>query len=278
MVAAVTIYEQWETDGPRAMSASAPAHDRKFVIALARGLDVLRAFTPADCVLGNQELAQRTGLPKATISRLTYTLTKLGYLLHNERLSKYTLAPGAISLGYSALINLRVRQIALPLMQELADHTDATVALGIRDRLNLIYIEQARGRSSSMLRLELGARLPMATTAMGRALLAAAPEEEREWLMSHIAKHAGDNWPALREGIEQAVDDYEKRGFTLSVGEWQSDIAAAGVPLVPADGSGVYAFNCGEPVFRLSREQIVNDIGPRLAAMVQKVQAALAGH
>ena len=48
--------------------------------------------------------------------------------------------------------------------------------------------------------------------------------------------------------------------------------------MLPADGSGVYAFNCGEPVFRLSREQIVNDIGPRLAAMVQKVQAALAGH
>lgn len=260
------------------MSVSAPAHDRKFVIALARGLEVLRAFTPTDGLLGNQELAQRTGLPKATISRLTYTLTRLGYLLHNERLSKYMLAPAAISIGYAALINLRIRQVALPFMQELADHTDATVALGIRDRLNLIYIEQARGRSSSMLRLELGARLPMATTAMGRALLAAIPEEEREWLMSHIARRAGDNWPALREGIEQAVSDYEQRGFTLSVGEWQSDIAAAGVPLVLADGSGVYAFNCGEPVFRLSREQIVNDIGPRLAAMVQKVQAALAGH
>jgi DNA-binding IclR family transcriptional regulator len=277
-VAAVTIYEQWETDGPRAMSAAAPAHDRKFVIALARGLDVLRAFTPTDGFLGNQELAQRTGLPKATISRLTYTLTKLGYLMHNERLSKYMLAPAAISIGYAALINLRIRQVALPFMQELADQTDATVALGIRDRLNLIYIEQARGRSSSMLRLELGARLPMATTAMGRALLAASPEEEREWLMSHIAKRAGDNWPALREGIERAVSDYEKYGFTLSVGEWQSDIAAAGVPLVPADGSGVYAFNCGEPAFRLSREQIINDIGPRLAAMVQKVKAALAGH
>jgi DNA-binding IclR family transcriptional regulator len=129
-----------------------------------------------------------------------------------------------------------------------------------------------------MLRLELGARLPIATTAMGRALLAAAPEEERAWLMSHIAKHAGDNWPPLREGIEQAVSDYKKHGFTLSVGEWQSDISAAGVPFVPADGSGVYAFNCGAPVFRLSRERLVGDIGPRLAAMVRKVQAALASH
>ena len=274
----VTIYERWETDGPRTMSASAPAHDRKFVIALARGLDVLRAFTPTDCLLGNQEIAQRTGLPKATISRLTYTLTKLGYLLHVERLSKYPLAPAALSIGYAALINLRIRQAALPFMQQLADYTGAAVALGIRDRLNLIYIEQARGNTSSMLRLELGARIPIATTAMGRALLAAAPKEEREWLTSHIAKHAGDNWPLLRDGIEQAVSDYEKRGFTLSLGEWQSDISAVGVPFVPADGTGIYAFNCGAPAFRLSRERLESDIGPRLVAMVQNVHGALAGH
>lgn len=275
---AMTIYERWETDGPRAMSATAPAHDRKFVIALARGLDVLRVFTPTDSLLGNQEIAQRTGLPKATISRLTYTLTKLGYLLHIERLSKYTLAPAALSIGYAALINLRIRQVAQPFMQELADHTGAAVALGIRDRLNLIYIEQARGNASSMLRLELGARIPIATTAMGRALLAAAPEKERQWLMGHIAKHAGDNWSPLRDRIEQAVNDYEKRGFTLSLGEWQSDISAVGVPLVAADGSGAYAFNCGAPAFQLTRERLENDIGPRLVSMVQKVHAALTGH
>jgi hypothetical protein len=56
------------------------AKDRKFVAALARGLDILRVFTPNDGLLGNQEIAQRSGLPKATVSRLTYTLRRLGYL------------------------------------------------------------------------------------------------------------------------------------------------------------------------------------------------------
>ncbi len=106
----VPIYERWETDGPRAITAAAPEHDRKFVIALARGLDVLRAFTPTDSLLGNQEIAARAGLPKATVSRLTYTLTKLGYLTHIERLSKYTLAPAALVIGYSALIHIHMRQ------------------------------------------------------------------------------------------------------------------------------------------------------------------------
>jgi DNA-binding IclR family transcriptional regulator len=56
------------------------ATDRSFVVALSRGLDVLRAFHPSDGLLGNQEIAARTNLPKPTVSRLTYTLTKLGYL------------------------------------------------------------------------------------------------------------------------------------------------------------------------------------------------------
>src|SRR5690349_2903455 len=73
--------------------------DRKFVAALARGLEVLRAFTPSEGILGNRDIAQRTGLPKPTVSRLTYTLTKLGYLSHIDRIGKYQLAPGALAIG-----------------------------------------------------------------------------------------------------------------------------------------------------------------------------------
>jgi DNA-binding IclR family transcriptional regulator len=269
-------YERWSAGGSRSVGAkSEPQHDRKFVVALARGLDVLRAFTANEGLLGNQEIATRAGLPKATVSRLTYTLTKLGYLTHVERLSKYQLAPAALSIGYSALANMRIRQIARPYMQELANYTGASVALGSRDRLNLIYIEHCRSDHSMMLRLDLGARIPMGTTAMGRALLAAMPEKERTWLMDHIARREGEQWPKVRTGIERAIKDFANYGFTLSVGDWQPDVRAVGVPLVPADGSGAFAFNCGAPAFQLTRERLENDIGPRLVNMARNVEAAL---
>ena len=73
-----------------AHGARAAVHgDRKFITALARGLEVLRVFTPTEGLLGNGEIAERTRLPKPTVSRLTYTLTKLGYLSHIERLAEY---------------------------------------------------------------------------------------------------------------------------------------------------------------------------------------------
>jgi DNA-binding IclR family transcriptional regulator len=252
-------------------------HDRKFVSALARGLDILSAFTPADGLLGNQEIAARAGLPKATVSRLTYTLTKLGYLTHLERLEKYQLAPAALSIGYSALANMRIRQIARPYMQELADYSGASVALGSRDRTNIVYIEHCRSEQAVMLRLDLGSRIPMATTAIGRALLAVMPDNERRWIMTHIERREGDRWPKVRAGIERANKEFAARGFTFSVGDWQPDVFAVGVPLIPSDGSSAIAFNCGAPAFQLTRERLDNDIGPRLVNMVRNVEAALNG-
>jgi DNA-binding IclR family transcriptional regulator len=269
-------HESWDIAPPRG-ARSAINGDRKFVTALARGLEVLRAFTPSEGLLGNGEIAQRTGLPKPTVSRLTYTLTKLGYLAHVERLAKYQLAPAALALGYTALANIRIRQLARTHMQEIADQAGAVVALGTRDRLGAIYLELARSKHGAMLRLLQGSRLPLATTAMGRALIAAAPEEEQNWLLGYIKREEGKNWPKARQGIERAIKDVAARGFTVSVGEWESDISAVGVPLTAPDGSGVFAFNCGAPTFQFTRERLEGDIGPRLVNMVRNVEVALSG-
>ena len=88
---------------PKAVNAK---EDRHFVTALARGLDVLSAFRSRDRMLGNQELARRCGLPKSTISRLTYTLTKHGYLetVHDSSgAAGYRLGSAVLALGSAML-------------------------------------------------------------------------------------------------------------------------------------------------------------------------------
>src|SRR5689334_622604 len=270
----IATYDTWKSDLARLDQREA-LDDRKFVVALARGLDVLRVFTPSEGLLGNQEIAARTGLPKATVSRLTYTLTRLGYLAHLDRLEKYQLAPGALAIGYSTLANMRIRHVAQPYMAELAKLTGASVALGTRDRLNAIYIEFCRGKSASMLRLGLGSLFPLATQAMCRALIAGTLDKERPALLRGLAKREGKKWAKLRPGVERAIKEINSRGFSMSVGEWQSDINAVGVALVPGDGSGVFAFNCGSPSFHFSRARLQNEIGPRLLNMVRNIEAEL---
>ena len=249
--------------------------DRQFVTALARGLSVLRAFQPGDGVLGNGDIAERTGLPKPTVSRLTHTLTRLGYLAHAERLGKYRLGAGVLSLGYSLLANMDIRKIARPYMQELANASGLSLALGSRDRLNMVYLEHARDAGSVTLRLDIGSHIPIATTAMGRAFLAAIPENERAYLMTAIAERAGPAWPAMARGVERAVQQVATQGFCTSFGEWQHDVNAVGVPLRSMDGATVMSLNCGGPAFLHKPEKLEAEWGPRLVNVARTIEAEM---
>lgn len=253
-------------------AADETAKDRQFVTALARGLEVLRCFQPGDVGLGNQEIALRTGLPKPTVSRLTHTLTRLGYLTYAERQSSYRLGTAVLALGYAMLSGLDIRERARPLMQELADHADASVGLGGRDRLAMVYLECCRGPGAVTLRLDVGSRVPIATTAMGRALLAVLPDSERDFLMDHLRRKSPGDFPAVKRGIEQAMRDIEARGFCLSLGDWRDDVHAVGVPVVTFDRS-VYALNCGGPAFLLSPGALEQDFGPRLVEIARQITA-----
>lgn len=258
-------------------TGKAVATDRSFVVALARGLDVLRAFHPNDGLLGNQEIAARTKLPKPTISRLTYTLTKLGYLTQVPRFEKYQLAPSAMALGYAALANLGVRHLSESFRNELMRQTGGACAVGARDRLSMIYFGQSRSELTVGVQLDVGSRVPMATTAMGRAYFWALPTEERSVLLREFREHYGHRWPKIRDGLERSGEMVAKYGFAISAGEWHDDIHAAGVSMMLNDGTGPYAFNCGAPAFRFTEDRLRNDIGPRLVAMVRNIEAALGG-
>jgi DNA-binding IclR family transcriptional regulator len=257
--------------------AKKAATDRSFVVALSRGLDVLRAFHPNDGLLGNQEIAARTNLPKPTISRLTYTLTKLGYLTQVPRFEKYQLAPSAMALGYAALANLGVRHLSESFRNELMRQTGGACAVGARDRLSMIYFGQSRSELTVGVQLDVGSRVPIATTAMGRAYFWALPEGERSNLQRELREHYGHRWPKIRDGLERSGETVAKHGFAISAGEWHDDIHAAGVSLTLGDGTGPYAFNCGAPAFRFTEDRLRNDIGPRLVAMVRNIEAALGG-
>ena len=115
--------------------------DRHFVTALARGLDVLACFRAFDSELGNAELAQRCGLPKSTISRLTHTLTELGYLQALTEPMRYRLGSSALALVPSGQPGADVLAVARPYMQELADLSQGVASLIVRDRGRMLIYE-----------------------------------------------------------------------------------------------------------------------------------------
>src|ERR1044072_1997251 len=111
---------------------------------LARGLSVLRAFRPGEGALSNAEIAARTGLSRPAVSRLTQTLTALGYLAYVPRLGRYTLGAAIASLCHSLLSVMPYRIAAQPFLRQVAETTRLPVSLGARGNLPMIKIHPAR--------------------------------------------------------------------------------------------------------------------------------------
>lgn len=244
--------------------------DRKFVTSLARGLEILRAWRPGEHTLTNQQLAERTRLPKPTVTRLTYTLCALGYLLYSESRGGYQLGPGVLGLGYSVLAGMEMRERAIPVMDELARLPGLapaiTVALAERQGLKAVYVAVRRAPQTVALTLEVGARLPLGASAMGKAMLAALPEPQRAETLDRLAERYPQHDIAARELCAAAVEELAAKGYCSSFGDWKPEINGIAAPILSPDGERVFAMNVGGPSFLASPRQLEEEAGPRLAA------------
>ena len=242
--------------------------ERKFIRAIGRGLDVLRCFNPGETALGNLEIARRVGLTKSTVSRITYTLMKLGYVTYLPSSEKYQLAAPVLSLGYATLAGLAIVEKSLPIMTELATYANGAVALGSRDRLSIIYVQHVHSPSTVTLRLSVGSRVPLATTAIGRAFLLALPKQERAFLLGRIKSSRPTLWPTIEKGLEHASEEYREHGFCTSFGDWQRDVWGIAAPVMSQDGSKLLSLNCAVPAYACDKEHLLKAIGPRLLAAI----------
>jgi DNA-binding IclR family transcriptional regulator len=227
-------------------------------------------------MLGNQEFARRCGLAKSTVSRLTHTLTRLGYLIYVEDSAKYSLGIATLSLGSSMLARLDIRKLAHPLMQELADFGQCMVSLGSRDRLSMTYIDVVRGSSAITLSLDVGSRLQIVSSAMGRAYLTAVTERERSDIMERVQELADpERWPELQRGVAKALRDIRELGVCCSFGDWQKDVNAIALPVRPGGSLPPMAISCGAPAYLLSKEFLLNAVRPRLIALARSLEDSL---
>ncbi|PWK35276.1 IclR family transcriptional regulator [Cupriavidus plantarum] len=252
--------------------------DRNFVGALARGLELLRAFGPGDDYLGNAELSRRTGIPRPTVSRLTYTLASLGYLVYVEGHEKYRVGQGALLPAHRYLAGAGIRDIAQPLMQSLAFATGCTVALAAPDRHDMLYLEACQPRGGLVMRLTPGSRLPMATSAIGRAWLAGLDPSRRAAVISELERHYGPRWPGLRTKLDRTLREYARRGFCVAHAEWDRSVSGVAAPVRLEDGSEVLSINIGGASTRLSPEILETNLGPRIRDLAHTLQQRLWHH
>ena len=120
---------------------------------------------------------------------------------------------------------------------------------------------------------DLGTRLPIETSAMGRAYLFGLPAGERESLLRRARlQWRRDEWRVIRKQIDKAFEMIAVRGFCLSLGDREPDVFAVSAPVVTADGA-VFALSCGGMRSEVTATKLERDIGPRLARAARQISA-----
>lgn len=208
---------------------------------LERGIEILRAFRPGADLLGNGDIAERTGLSRATVSRLCQTLVEAGMLDHDRRLRAYRLAAPVLSLAHAMRSGSPVLTAVAPLMRGLAEKLHINVGLAVADRDEMVYLESVRyNRRVSLRNVVAGQRVPMELTSLGRAYLAAAGASRRRELMALFRERRKDGWSEIRLEIQRAIQSVAERGYCSA--SWQPEVVALATPLLLEDRP-VYVLN-----------------------------------
>ena len=221
--------------------------------ALARGLDVLEALAHADeGTLGVSAIAADIGLDKATISRLLQTLVSTGYVARDPSTRQYRLTGKILRLAHAASAGLDLLSLARPHLRRLRDQLDETVHLGVLEGLRVVYLDKLESSNTIQLVSAVGQTMPLHSTSLGKAMLAALPHDEFEAKLAQMdfarrTEHTICDPVEFRREIQRT----RQRGYATDDRENEPLGACVAAAIVGGDGRLIGAISVAGPHFRV---------------------------
>jgi IclR family acetate operon transcriptional repressor len=225
------------------------------VQSIERAVAILKAFSLEKEELGVTELSQRLDLHKSTVSRLLASLHREGLVEENPVTRKYRLGMALVTLGGLVLQRLDVTQVARPLMQGLADTTQETVSLAVRDRDEVVTIAQLSSPQPVRYIGWAGRRVPFHCTSTGKILLAYLPMAEQKAMIARGLPRYTSNTIISSDLLGKELARVREQGYAISQEEFEVGLNEVAVPVRDHTQAVVAALSVSGPAFRLTVER-----------------------
>ena len=255
----------------KVLEQSKEDNDRQFVTALGRGLTLLAAFEQHQ-QLSHQQLCQMTNLPKATITRLIHTLMTLGFLRVTEH-GQYQLGSSAVRLSATAWSRHDMVAAAEPLLRQFASSNEVSVNLATEVEGEMRYHACCRSPARLSVNLQVGSAVPVARTAIGRAFYAASSQIRQAVIRSNLQEQlSAEDYNHAQGALSDAADHYKMHGYTVSDGEFSTDILAVAVGVFDvATGQYAYSLNASVPSANWESKDYAAMIVPKLQVLAERI-------
>ena len=245
---------------------------KDFVEALARGLEVIRSFDRIHAKQTISQISERTLLARPTVLRLLLTLEELGYVRNQDNL--YSLTPKVVDLGMAYVSALGLYGVAKPHMENLSKAVDQTISIAELDGSDIVYTGRVEVPKIISVGVTVGARLPSASTALGRVLLAAVADSDLHNVLS--TPSLSMYIPRTRftaEQIRPRLQTVREQGWAESDEDLQYGVQAIAAPIRGGDGEVVAAVGLGTHTSEIGKEIVRERYLPLLLETARNIES-----
>ncbi|HSC08925.1 MAG TPA: IclR family transcriptional regulator C-terminal domain-containing protein [Steroidobacteraceae bacterium] len=254
---------------------SGAAPRREAMGGLAKGLQVIRAFTRDHSALSLSEVAGIARMPAATARRCLLTLEELGYVMRRGR--QFLLRPKVLELGAAYLESMDIEHLTKTHLEELARLTGDSAALSVLDGNDIVYVARTSVRTLVRLEAHVGSRFPAHPTSMGRVLLAGLNAERLEhYFRTQKFVPLTEKTVTDPKKIRQLIDECRRNGYSAVEDELAYGVVAVAVPVLDPQGRVVAALNSSSHSRRITKVKLVRERLAMLRQASQQISTELA--
>lgn len=243
----------------------------EFVASFARGLSVIQSFGPDSRRMTLAEVAERTGLNRATARRFLLTLLELGLVAYDGKY--FELTPKILSLGYAYLSSLEFWDAANPYLAEITRVLQESCSAAVLDGPDIVYVARSAARHRLVsVGLHVGARLPAHAASMGQVLLAELdPAALADYFATARLQRFTDATLVDRAALERRFDQVRAQGYALVSEELEVGLRAIAVPVRDRRGRSIASLNISAHAARISSAEMVERFLPKLQEAAERI-------
>lgn len=249
------------------------------VQAIEKGCKILDLLSKRHGNYSLREISATLKLPKPTVHRILNTLCSLGYVLQNPESKNYFLGFRLVELGQAVLNRIDFRKEAQPFLNNLADSVQETVHLAQLDDGKIVYldkIEKIGGPTGLRMASRIGARNYAHSSAMGKVLLAFAPDPKRNEIVTQkglpkLTENTITNWNNLQKHLKQV----RYKGYAIDDEENEQGIRCVAAPVKDYTGEVIAAISISGPTVRITMQRIAKELTAHIVSTADKISQKL---
>lgn len=243
-----------------------------FIEALARGLDVIRAFAPHRPTMSLSEVAAAAELARPTARRILLTLEELGYVRADN--GTFALTPRVLELGMAYIASTSIWELARPHMERLVAQTGESSSLAQLDGSDIVYVARVAVPKIITLAVTIGTRFPALQTSLGKVLLATLPHDELERTLAQPSRSGiAPRWNPDTEERDDALREVRTRGWSLTDEQLARGIRSIAAPVYDRPGHVAAALNVSTHAAETSIQTLTEIYLPLLLQTAEAISA-----